>query len=379
MKRKQDRLDDEFNSTGLSFPNNRKIFSTVSNNLNAGNASLALTPPTTPQGCENGQSLPNRIKQMHNNNQLLTSVLNNPQPSSLNVLNTSDQLLNAGLNNSYSNELLINQNQQLQPLNQDQQLTDYQSNNQSNQSNAFTNGHPFSSPTELVNNCETSLLSLNSNGEPNQLDNQHNNSEQIEFTHATTNSSSNNFCFNGLQSNSNPSTTTSQQFTINNSSFNIYNNGHLGNFNPHHSHHSTPNPTSATYNNYLEQNGSSSINSITAWSNRYFSSLHQHNALESTNKTSNPSPTSSLLNVSNISKMNSAGVLANEANQDVFNGNEQLELNQHHQLDNQFMNETHSNFTAPTNQLLFPNGQTDFCATYTPQSANYLYSNWNYS
>lgn len=407
LKRKQqdDDLDQHqrFNSTGLSFSNNnRKVFSSVNNNLNVGNGSSitgstttalnlnALTPPTTPQS-ENSISLPNRIKQIQNNNQLSnrsSNVLTNRQASLNNSSTNVDQLLlNSGLNNSYSsNDLLINQNQLIPTsTSQDQQMTtDYQSVFPAAAQQTFLN------QTQLneLSNCDTNLLNLNHNNEHNLLE--QNNGEMES-------SSTNNFCFNSLYNN--PATATNSPFTTINNSFNIYNNGYLANFSPHHtpnnvSSNSTNSPYNNPYNNYLEQtNGNSSINSITAWSNRYISSLHQNALNENTiNKTvasSNASSPSSLSSSSasilNVAKNNSSSTV-NDVNSDVFNSEQLLDLNQHNhhlQLENQFINESNHHLafsSSSANQLLLTNNQPDFCSTYSNgQTSSYLHPNWNYS
>lgn len=364
---------------------------TASNsNNNNSTLSLALTPPTTPQS-ENGIPSLSRIKQIQNSNQLLTNALNSRQSSSLGtadqlLLNNTSGLNNIGLNHSYSSDLLISQNQQMQhsssESNQDQLTNNDYLTNSSTFSTQPSSGN-FANVSEL--NCDNNLINQTCNN--NSIEHQ----SEMDSSFVPSSTASNNFCFNSLQT-TNPATNGS--FTINNS-FNIYNNGYLANFNPHHSSASNPSNSSSfmnnSYNNYLDQTNDSSINSITAWSNRYISSLHQ-NALSETSKiassnASSPSSLSSssasLLNVSkNHNNNNNSSSILNETTPEVFNS-DLLDLNhQTHQLDNhQFINEAshHSTFASSANQLLLANNQPDFCSTYPTQPTNYLYSNWNYS
>ena len=381
----------------------------------------ALTPPTTPQS-ETGGSLPNRLKQMQGSNPLLSNVLGSHQSgglsNSLNCLaspnSTADQLLTS---NGYgSNELLIGQ-QSVAPTNQE-----YQSSQSafSNQPTSFATG-------ELT--CDTNLMNHST----------HEHTHHLEHLNGEMESSpAGNGFFNSLQGSPG---TTNGSFTINNS-FNIYNNGYLTNFNPHHATNGSTTNTltnglsnglssglssslssglssslsngstfmnSNSYNGYLadQANGGSSINSITAWSNRYISSLHQNALNESAGKaiaTSNASSPSSLSSSSvSLAPKNgqstSSSAILNESNSDVFatTGEQLLDLNQHHShsqtagLDGhpQFINESNHHHhhsatpfsTQTANQFLLANNQStaDFCAMAYPtgQPANYLYPTWN--
>lgn len=417
LKRKQQ--DDEFEpATGLSFPNSRKIFSSVANLNTVNSAAIALnsalTPPTTPQSENGGSLLPNRLKQIQSSNPLLSNVLGGHQTSllsnSLNSLNSAaDQLLLHSGGHSYgSNELLVGQNQS---ASQEQQISiEYQTTN-----SAFANQQSNFATGELT--CDTNIMN-HLNGHNASHSNEHN-GHHLEHNgemEIGTSPANNNGFFNSLQGSPGAA----------NGSFNLYSNGYLANFNPMNPHHATAtngltngltNGSSFMnngYGSYLDQTangGSSSINSITAWSNRYISSLHQ-NALNETkavtsSNASSPSslssPSGSLLNVAKGQQPNSSVAILNESNSDVFVSEQLLDLNQHHNSashsqqpsveshqQQQFLNESNhhnhhpSGFASPVaNQFLLSNNHqstADFCAMAYPtaaQSANYLYQGWN--